>query len=76
MFNRQEARLERSFYRALHELQRLHKERASNLASVSQETLVGQVPDLPSSETNNIQQPTPDAAPTNPTPTPAPESVP
>jgi hypothetical protein len=76
MFSRQEARLERSFYRALHELQRLHKERESNLASVSQETLVGQVPDLPSSEINNIQQPTPDAAPTNPVPTPAPESVP
>jgi hypothetical protein len=34
MFNRQEARLERSFYRALHELQRLRKERKSNLASV------------------------------------------
>src|SRR5216684_2187795 len=38
MFNRQEARMERSFYRALHELQRLRKERESNLASVSQET--------------------------------------
>src|ERR1700687_3085758 len=58
MFSRQEARLERSFYRALHELQRLHKERESNLASVLQATPeehVGQVPDLPSSETNNIQ---------------------
>jgi len=36
MFNRQEGRLERTFYRALHELQRLHKERESNLASVLQ----------------------------------------
>src|SRR6202158_95912 len=35
-FNRQENRLERIFYRALHELQRLRKERQSNLALVSQ----------------------------------------
>src|ERR1700680_94679 len=57
LFNRQEARLERTFYRALHELQRLRKEREANLASVSPEPLeepVGQVPDLPSSETNNM----------------------
>src|SRR4029077_813785 len=38
MFNRQEGRLERTFYRALHELQRLRKERQSNLASVLQAT--------------------------------------
>ena len=38
LFNRQEGRLERTFYRALHELERLRKERQSNLASVSQET--------------------------------------
>jgi hypothetical protein len=38
LFNRQEARLERSFYRALHELQRLRKEREANLALVSQTT--------------------------------------
>jgi hypothetical protein len=68
MFNRQEGRLERSFYRALHELQRLHKERESNLASVLQATPVGQVPDLPSSEINNIQ-PQP---PASPVPDPAP----
>src|SRR6202049_3609835 len=58
LFNRQEARLERTFYRALHELQRLRKERKANLASVLQpapEDPVGQVPDLPSSELNNIQ---------------------
>ncbi len=72
IFNRQEARLERSFYRALHELQRLRKERESNLASVLQTTPVGQVPDLPSSEINNIQQQPPDDA---PTPTPAPENA-
>jgi hypothetical protein len=38
MFNRQENRLERTFYRALHELQRLRKEQESNLALVSHET--------------------------------------
>ena len=38
MFNRQESRLERTFYRALHELQRLRKDREANLALVSQET--------------------------------------
>ncbi len=35
LFNRQEGRLERTFYRALHELQRLRKDRESNLALVS-----------------------------------------
>jgi hypothetical protein len=34
LFSRQEGRLERTFYRALHELQRLRKERESNLALV------------------------------------------
>jgi hypothetical protein len=75
MFNRQEGRLERSFYRALHELQRLRKERESNLASVLQATTeehVGQVPDLPSNEINNIQPQPPDAA---PAPAPAPEDA-
>ena len=80
MFNRQEGRLERSFYRALHELQRLLKERESNLASVLQATpeeQVGQVDDLPSSETNNIQTPRPNAASPEPSPKPveAPESA-
>jgi hypothetical protein len=69
-FNRQENRLERIFYRALHELQRLRKERQSNLASVSQETPVGQVPDLPSSETINIQPPSPPDLTPNPAETP------
>src|SRR6202030_3093174 len=72
MFNRQEGRLERTFYRALHELQRLRKERESNLASVLQATPVGQVLDLPSSETNNIQQQPPDDASTA---APAPENA-
>jgi hypothetical protein len=45
MFNRQEGRLERTFYRALHELQRLRKERGANLALVSQET-----PKIPNKE--------------------------
>ena len=38
LFNRQEGRLERTFYRAMHELQRLRKDREANLALVSQET--------------------------------------
>ena len=36
LFNRQEGRLERTFYRALHEIQRLRKEREANLGSVCQ----------------------------------------
>ncbi len=79
MFSRQEARMERSFYRALHELQRLRKERESNLALVSQETPleqhVGQVPDLPSSEINNMEPQVKDPPPTTPAPTPAPENA-
>src|SRR5882762_9418803 len=58
LFNRQEGRLERTFYRALHELQRLRKERDSNLASVSQKThspSVSAGAEPPSSETNDIQ---------------------
>jgi hypothetical protein len=73
MFTRQEARLERSFYRALHELQRIRKERDTNLASVlqaSSEEHGGQVDDLPSSEINSIQPPPPTDAPTL-TPVPA-----
>src|SRR6266702_5902114 len=34
LFNRQEGRLERTFYRALHELQRLRNERESNFTTV------------------------------------------
>ena len=49
MFNRQEGRLERTFYRALHELQRLRKERESNLALVCDEP----IPDPPSNEINS-----------------------
>ena len=45
LFNRQEARLERTFYRALHELHRLRKERDANLGSVCQTT-----PDAASTE--------------------------
>jgi hypothetical protein len=76
MFNRQEGRLERTFYRALHELQRLRKERDTNLASVLQappEDHVGQVDDLPSSEISNIQPQPPNSA---PMPTPAPADTP
>jgi hypothetical protein len=77
LFNRQEGRLERSFYRALHELQRLRKERDANLASVCQTPEVedvGQVPDLPSKETNDIQPP-PDPEVTNPDPPPPPPAT-
>ena len=70
LFNRQEARLERTFYRALHELQRLRKERESNLAfglpNIPRRARgAGSrlVPDLPSSETNDIQPPPPDPPP-------------
>ena len=66
LFNRQEGRLERTFYRALHELQRLRKERESNLASVCQTPPVedvGQVPDLPCTETSDIPTPPPDPPP-------------
>jgi hypothetical protein len=52
----------------LHELQRLRNEQGSNLALVSQETPVGQVPDLPTTETNNIQPTPPAAAPAGPAP--------
>ena len=47
LFNRQEGRLERTFYRALHELQRLRKEREANLASVCQTT-----PDIATTDVN------------------------
>ena len=57
MIGRQEARLERSYYKALHELQRLRKEREADLALVSQSTPVEQVPDPPSKKNNNIQTP-------------------
>lgn len=73
LFNHQEARLERSFYRALHELQRLRKEREANSALVCQTPPgedVAQVPDLPSKENKDIHPP-PDPE----IPTPTPESI-
>jgi hypothetical protein len=85
LFNRQESRLERTFYRALHELQRLRKEREANLALVCQSTPadpVGQVPDLPSSETNNIDpaepphNPSVSVGPEPPTPSDQPPAAP
>ena len=54
LFNRQEARLERTFYRALHELQRLRKERGAKLASVCQTT-----PDITNKEVNTDQADSP-----------------
>jgi hypothetical protein len=59
-FNRQESRLERTFYKALHELQRL---RQLKLASLSQPQSVGRVPDRPSKKINNIQTAPPDPNP-------------
>ena len=68
MFNRQEARLERTFYRTLHELQRLRKERPADLALVSQPAPETQVPDLSAIEISNMENP--------PSPAPAPDSGP
>src|SRR2546421_11309163 len=53
-FNRQESRLERTFYRALHELQRLRK-----LALVSQPADVERVSEQPAKQINHIQVATP-----------------
>ncbi len=68
LFNRQEGRLERTFYRALHELQRLRKERESNLALVSQAASTPQPQASARGKINNI----PDPPPPNPAPDPAP----
>jgi hypothetical protein len=72
MFNRQESRLERTFFRALHELQRLRKEREADLALVLQPAAATQPQPSASSKTNNIQTPPPDQAPPNPVPDSAP----
>src|SRR5579864_5879706 len=69
LFNRQEGRLERTFYRALHELQRLRKEREANLALVCETA-----PDVASTEVS----PDPPTAPSvsegdDPSPPPSPE---
>jgi hypothetical protein len=66
MIGRQEARLERTYYKALHELQRLRAEREAKLALVSQSTPVEQVPAPPSKKTNNIQSPAEPEIPTPP----------
>jgi hypothetical protein len=57
LIGRQEARLERTYYRALHELQRLRKEREAKLALVCESAPVEPVHAQPSQETNNIQSP-------------------
>jgi hypothetical protein len=67
--NRQEARLERSFYKALQELQRLRAQRPAKVEKQTQKSdappdPVGQVPDLPSPIIINI----PAAAPEKPAP--------
>jgi hypothetical protein len=56
LIGRQEARLERTYYRALHELQRLRKEREAKLALVSQSE-VGRGHALPSQQSTTIQPP-------------------
>jgi hypothetical protein len=63
-FNRQESRLERTFYRALHELQRLRK-----LALVSQNTAAP----VFRKQFNNIEPSAPAATEQNPLASPAPE---
>jgi hypothetical protein len=67
LFNRQEGRLERTFYRALHELQRLRKEREANLALVCVEP----TPTQPSSEINNMPHSPSVSAGAEPPPTPS-----
>jgi len=68
-FRRQEASLERTFYRATHELQRIHAQRAK-LASVSHPA-----PAKPQASARGISDvQTPDQPPADPTP--APESAP
>jgi hypothetical protein len=76
LLNRQEARLERTFYRALHELQRLRKERESNLASVLQTPVVvtnkevsADPPTAPSVSAGAETQPTPSDHPPSVPPT-------
>ena len=71
MFNRQEGRLERTFYRALHELQRLRKEREANLALVSQPATSKETNDIPSPPPDPGVNPRPEAppAPSNQDPT-------
>jgi hypothetical protein len=49
-FNRQETRLERTFYKALHELQRLKKERPREMALVSPSIRVERAPAIPTEE--------------------------
>ena len=68
MFNRQEARLERSFYRALHELQRLHNPSVSAGAEPSEMPVaqpLSDAPAIPSREINlaSVLQQTPESAP-------------
>jgi hypothetical protein len=68
LIGRQEARLERSYYKALHELQRLRKEREAKLALLSQ-SKVEQDQALPGQETKDIQTPPEPLTPTEiPTP--------
>jgi hypothetical protein len=70
MFGRQEGRLERSFYRALHELQRIRKEREANLASVLQATPAPQPQASARGNINNMQPP-----PDSEIPEPVPETI-
>jgi hypothetical protein len=56
MIGRQEARLERTYYRALHELQRLRKEREAKLALVG-ESSVGQGRAQASQQTRDLPSP-------------------
>jgi hypothetical protein len=65
MFNRQEARLERSFYRALHELQRLHNPSVSAGAKPSDMPAAQPPSDAPAAESNlaSVLQTTPEPHP-------------
>jgi hypothetical protein len=56
---RQEARLERSFYKALHELQRLRTKRPAKVASQNQKTLAPAGPQRPQPVKQNPDLPVP-----------------
>ena len=85
LIGRQEARLERTYYRALHELQRLRAKREADLALLSQSAPADPVHAPLSQETNDIptpaepmigiEIPTPPGQIVNPPPQPAPPAA-
>jgi hypothetical protein len=76
-FRRQEASLERTFYRALHELKRLRSQRPRDLALVCSATPATQPETSSSTEINTIQKenPAPNSPDPAPDPAPSPENT-